>query len=65
MYQSSIRNRGAIVRVGLIEERDFNERLAAPSQACSQKLRAGVGKGWTMSAAFSSLAYYYTKSLKA
>jgi glycosyltransferase involved in cell wall biosynthesis len=57
-----VRNRGAILRAGLIEGRDFtsidNERVAAPLHLLSNMLRGGAGKGWTTVMAFSSLAYY-------
>jgi glycosyltransferase involved in cell wall biosynthesis len=57
-----VRNRGAILRTGLIEGRDFtsidNERVAAPLHLMSNMLKGGAGKGWTTAMAFSSLAYY-------
>ena len=57
-----VRNRGAIIRAGLTEGRDFsvidNERVAAPLYKLSEMLRGGKGKGWTTITAFSALAYY-------
>ena len=57
-----IRNRNALLRSGLIEGRDFtainNEQVAAPAWRLAERLRGGVGKGWTTMAAFSSFAYY-------
>ena len=56
------RNRDAISRAGLIEDRDYtivdNERFASPIYKLSSILRGGAGKGWTTVTAFSSLAYY-------
>jgi glycosyltransferase involved in cell wall biosynthesis len=57
-----VRNRTAILKEGLVEGRDFtaidNEQVAAPLYKLADKLRGGAGKGWTMSTAFSSIAYY-------
>jgi glycosyltransferase involved in cell wall biosynthesis len=57
-----VRNRGAIVRAGLVEGRDFtsidNERIASPLSGLSSRLRGGAGKGWTTNMALSALAYY-------
>jgi glycosyltransferase involved in cell wall biosynthesis len=59
---TQVRNRDAIIRAGLIEGRDFttidNERVAARLYKLAERLRGGVGKGWTTSTAFGSLAYY-------
>src|SRR5262249_11898 len=57
-----VRNRGALLRAGLIEGRDFtaidNEYTAAPVWKVASRLRGGAGVGWTTLAAFSSLSYY-------
>jgi phosphatidylinositol alpha-1,6-mannosyltransferase len=57
-----IRNRDAILRDGLVEGSEFtaidNERIARPLYSFAEKLRGGVGKSWTTSTAFSSIAYY-------
>ena len=59
---TQVRNRGAILRRGLVENRDFtaidNEAFAARLSKFSTRLRGGAGKGWTTASAFSSLAYY-------
>jgi glycosyltransferase involved in cell wall biosynthesis len=55
---TQIRNRDALCRAGLIEGQDFtaidNESIAGPLWRLAQRLHGG----WTMTAAFSSLAYY-------
>lgn len=57
-----VRNRGALLRAGMAEGRDFtaidNERVARPIWWLTEQLRGGVGKGWTTAMAFSSLSYY-------
>ena len=57
-----IRNRDALLRAGLEEERDFtaidNEAVAKPLWKLSDVLRGGEGRGWTTVMAFSALAYY-------
>src|SRR5215470_4462358 len=57
-----IRNRDALLRAGLVEDRDFtaidNEYIARPIWKMANKLRGGSGKGWTTLQAFSSLSYY-------
>lgn len=57
-----IRNRGALLRVGLVEGRDFtavdNEHVARPIWRLATWLRGGSTKSWTTAMAFSSLAYY-------
>ncbi len=59
---TQVRNRDAIVRAGMVEERDFtsidNEHVASPLQRLAKMLRGGVQKGWTTNMAFASLAYY-------
>ena len=57
-----VRNKEALLRAGLVEERDFtavnNESTARPVWKLAEFIRGGSGKGWTTAMAFSSLAYY-------
>jgi glycosyltransferase involved in cell wall biosynthesis len=62
-----IRNREAIKRAGLMEDKDFtaidNENIARPFWKIASRLRGGSGKGWTTITAFSALAYYSFENL--
>jgi len=57
------RNRAALLRAGLIENRDFtaidSERVARPLYSLAQRWRGGEGVGWTTVAAMSTLSYYH------
>jgi glycosyltransferase involved in cell wall biosynthesis len=59
---TQIRNREALLRAGLIEEKDFvvidNERTARRLYRFGELLRGGDNKGWTLVTALSSLSYY-------
>ncbi|WP_036048282.1 glycosyltransferase family 4 protein [Bradyrhizobium sp. Tv2a-2] len=63
---TQVRNRGAFVRAGLTEGRDFtvidNERFARPIYRLAEVLRGGAGKGWTTTMALSSITYYSFES---
>ena len=64
---TQVRNRDALLRAGLAEERDFvaidSERLAAPVCKISNLLRGGQGKGWTTATAFASISYSFFEHL--
>lgn len=57
-----VRNREALLRAGIVENRDFtvidNEYVTRPMWKLTELLRGGSGKGWTTTTALSSLAYY-------
>jgi glycosyltransferase involved in cell wall biosynthesis len=57
-----VRNRSALVRVGIVEGQDFtaidNERVASPLYKLATRLRGGANKGWTTITALQSIAYY-------
>ena len=57
-----VRNREALLRAGIVEDRDFtaidNEYVTRPMWKLTELLRGGSGKGWTTTTALSSLAYY-------
>lgn len=61
------RNREAILRAGLIEDRDFtvidSEVIARPMHRLAEVLRMGKGKGWTMTTAINALSYPYFERL--
>jgi glycosyltransferase involved in cell wall biosynthesis len=64
---TQVRNRGAILRAGLVEGRDFtaidSEALAAPVSRLGRRLRGGVNKGWTTVQAVNTVSYYYFEHL--
>lgn len=59
---TQVRNRAALLRSGLIEGKEFvaidNEAVAARLHRLSAALQGDPGKAWTISTAFSTLAYY-------
>jgi glycosyltransferase involved in cell wall biosynthesis len=59
---TQVRNKGALIRAGLLEGRDFtsidNEHVASPLYKFATLLRGGTEKGFTTSAAIESIAYY-------
>ena len=64
---TQVRNRAAILRAGLVENRDFtaidSEAIAAPAYKLAERLRGGGGKGWTTIAGISALTYPYFEHL--
>ncbi len=64
---TQIRNRGAILRVGLVEGVDFttidSEKIARPFWRIAEFLRGGQGKGWTTLTAINAISYYYFEYL--
>lgn len=64
---TQVRNREAILRAGLREGVDFtaidSEAVAKPLHKIAQVLRAGTGKGWTMTTAINAVSYPYFEHL--
>lgn len=64
---TQIRNRAALLRVGLVEDVDFtainSEALAKPIWTLANALRMGEGKGWTTLQAFAAISYPYFEHL--
>lgn len=64
---TQIRNRDALVRVGLVEGRDFTaidtERVAGPAHKLGERLRGGAGKGWTTKMVFNLFGRTYFERL--
>ena len=64
---TQIRNRDALLRAGLVENRDFtaidSEAVIRPLYQAAQKFRGGAGLGWTTVSAFSTLGYYFFEGL--
>ncbi|SHJ03233.1 glycosyltransferase family 4 protein [Wenxinia saemankumensis] len=58
---TQVRNRGAILRAGLEEGRDFtaidNEAMARPLWQLAERMRMGQGRGWTVMQALGALSY--------
>ena len=64
---TQIRNRAAILKVGLVEGVDFtaidSEKVAKPLWRIGGLLRGGTGKGWTTGTAINAISYYYFEYL--
>lgn len=64
---TQVRNREAILRAGLTEGREFtaidSEAVAGPLHRIGGVLRGGTGKGWTTTAAITTLGYSYFERL--
>src|SRR5690349_12590641 len=62
-----LRNRAALLRAGLVEDRDFTalatDSVVRPLRWLSRRLGAGSGLGWTSVSAFSALSYYRFEDL--
>lgn len=64
---TQIRNRDAVLRAGLVENKDFtaidSERLAKPMWKFAALVRGGKDVGWTTLQAFAPISYYYFERL--
>jgi glycosyltransferase involved in cell wall biosynthesis len=64
---TQVRNRPALLRAGLVENKDFtaidSEAVARPAYKLAGLLRGGAGKGWTTATALSAAAYPYFEHL--
>jgi glycogen synthase len=64
---TQLRNRKAVLRAGLVEERDFtaidSERFARPMHRIADLVRGGKGVGWTSATALSVVSHYYFEHL--
>lgn len=64
---TQIRNRAAILDMGLTESVDFSvidsEPIMRPMWKLATWLRGGTGKGWTTATAISAIGYYYFEHL--